>query len=155
MVDDERLLLGDFYGHLYVLLLKTASGMHLEKLGTISIPTCITHVQDNVVFIGSHFGDSQLLRILNEPTEQGSLLEVIDTMTNIGPITDFTIVDVEKQGQSQVITCSGAFKEGSVRIVRNGIGIEEVASMEMEGLKSVYSLGPSTNATYVSFRKNC
>lgn len=44
---------------------------------------------------------------------------------NLGPIVDFCVVDLERQGQGQVVTCSGAYKDGSLRIVRNGIGINE------------------------------
>lgn len=35
------------------------------------------------------------------------------------------MVDLERQGQGQVVTCSGAYKDGSLRVVRNGIGINE------------------------------
>lgn len=45
--------------------------------------------------------------------------------TNIGPILDLVVVDLERQGQGQVVTCSGCNKDGSIRVVRNGIGINE------------------------------
>jgi hypothetical protein len=35
----------------------------------------------------------------------------------------------------QVVTCSGALSDGSLRIVRNGIGINEQATIELEGIK--------------------
>lgn len=38
---------------------------------------------------------------------------------------------------SQLVTCSGAFKEGSLRIIRNGIGIHEHASIDLPGIKGV------------------
>ena len=44
---------------------------------------------------------------------------------NLGPIIDLCVVDLERRGQGQVVTCSGAFKDGSLCIVRNGIGINE------------------------------
>lgn len=34
-----------------------------------------------------------------------------------------------------MVTCSGAFKDGSLRIVRNGIGINEQAAIELSGVK--------------------
>lgn len=37
----------------------------------------------------------------------------------------------------QLVTCSGAFKEGSLRIIRNGIGIHEHASIDLPGIKGV------------------
>jgi DNA damage-binding protein 1 len=31
------------------------------------------------------------------------------------------------------VACSGAFQDGSLRVVRNGIGVHEAASMELPG----------------------
>jgi DNA damage-binding protein 1 len=47
---------------------------------------------------------------------------------------------LERQGQGQVVTCSGAFKDGSLRVIRNGIGINEQAAIEMPGVKGIWSL---------------
>jgi DNA damage-binding protein 1 len=52
-------------------------------------------------------------------------VEVLERYVNLGPIVDFCVVDLERQGQGQVVTCSGAYKDGSLRVVRNGIGINE------------------------------
>lgn len=50
------------------------------------------------------------------------------------------VVDLERQGQGQLVTCSGAFKEGSLRIIRNGIGIQEHASIDLPGIKGMWAL---------------
>lgn len=34
----------------------------------------------------------------------------------------------------QMVACSGAFQDGSLRVVRNGIGVHEAASMELPGV---------------------
>jgi DNA damage-binding protein 1 len=72
------------------------------------------------VFIGSLFGDSQLIRLLPEKDEKGSHVEVLNAYTNLGPILDFVAVDLERQGQGQgqVVTCSGAYRDGTLRVVR-------------------------------------
>lgn len=70
----------------------------------------------------------QLVKLRAHPDESGSYVEIVDTFLNLGPIVDFCIVDLEQQGQGQVVTCSGALKDGSLRIVRNGIGINEQVS---------------------------
>lgn len=67
----------------------------------------------------------QLVKLNLHPDAKGSYVEVLERYTNLGPIVDFCVVDLERQGQGQVVTCSGAFKDGSLRIVRNGIGINE------------------------------
>ena len=38
-------------------------------------------------------------------------------------------------GQCQVVTCSGAFKDGSLRVIRSGIGIKEQVAMDQAGIK--------------------
>ena len=35
---------------------------------------------------------------------------------------------------------SGAYKEGSLRIIRNGIGIHEQASIDLPGIKGIWVL---------------
>ncbi len=39
------------------------------------------------------------------------------------------------QGQGQLVTCSGVMGDGSLRVVRNGIGINEQATVELPGIK--------------------
>lgn len=50
------------------------------------------------------------------------------------------VVDLERQGQGQIITCSGSFKDGSLRIIRNGIGIQEHACIDLPGIKGMWAL---------------
>lgn len=56
------------------------------------------------------------------PDETGSYVQIIDSYTNLGPIVDMCVVDLDRQGQGQLVTCSGAYRDGSLRIIRNGIG---------------------------------
>eukprot|EP00301_Raphidiophrys_heterophryoidea_P008754 c13180_g7_i1.p1 GENE.c13180_g7_i1~~c13180_g7_i1.p1 ORF type:complete len:752 (+),score=217.23 c13180_g7_i1:322-2577(+) len=48
------------------------------------------------------------------------------------------VVDVDNQGQ--VVTCSGHMQSGSIRIVRNGIGVNEQAQIAMPGIKALFAL---------------
>ena len=47
-------------------------------------------------------------------------------------------------GGAQVVTCSGIQADGSLRIVRNGIGMIEQATAELPGIKGVWALRNST-----------
>eukprot|EP00775_Hariotina_reticulata_P011705 gene11705-11850_t len=60
-------------------------------------------------------------------------LEVVDTWQSLAPLIDFTVMDLERQGQGQMVACCGTFQDGSLRVVRNGIGIHEAAAMELPG----------------------
>uniref|UniRef100_A0A383VG15 DNA damage-binding protein 1 n=1 Tax=Tetradesmus obliquus TaxID=3088 RepID=A0A383VG15_TETOB len=70
-------------------------------------------------------------------------VEVVDSWPSLAPIVDFVVMDLERQGQGQMVTCSGVFQDGSLRVVRNGIGIHEAAAMELPGIKGVWSLRAS------------
>lgn len=41
---------------------------------------------------------------------------------------------------AQVVTCSGVGRAGSLRVVRNGIGLAEQAAVELPGIKGVWAL---------------
>lgn len=77
--------------------------------------------------------------------------QLLETYTNLGPIIDFCVVDPEGQGQGQVVTCSGTKADGSLRIVRNGVGIHEQASVELHGIKGVWSLRPAWDDAHDKF----
>ncbi|KAJ2957322.1 hypothetical protein NQZ79_g6952 [Umbelopsis isabellina] len=147
IIDSTRILLGDHQGRLYILILlignQGVEALHLEKLGVISSPTSLSYLNNGMLFVGSAYGDSQLVQLNTERNDEGDYVNILDEMPNLGPITDFAVVDLEKQGQAQVITCSGAGTDGSLRIIRNGVGVNIQATLEIAGVKNVLSLRPS------------
>lgn len=165
-VDNQglRYLLGDMSGHLFMLFLEqdkkidgtmVVKDLKVELLGEVSIPECITYLDNGVIFIGSRMGDSQLIKLITKADENGSYCVTMETFTNLAPIVDMAVVDLERQGQGQIVTCSGAFKEGSLRIIRNGIGIQEHASIDLPGIKGMWALkigdGAFDNTLVLSF----
>lgn len=54
-------------------------------------------------------GDSQLIKLNKKPDQYGSHITVLDTFMNLGPIVDMCVIDLERQGQGQVVTCSGRY----------------------------------------------
>ncbi|XP_069681912.1 DNA damage-binding protein 1 isoform X1 [Periplaneta americana] len=152
-----RYLLGDMAGHLFMLLLEqeekmdgtlTVKDLKVECLGEISVPECITYLDNGVLFIGSRLGDSQLIKLNVKQDEGGSYVSTMETFTNLAPIVDMVVVDLERQGQGQLVTCSGAYKEGSLRIIRNGIGIQEHASIDLPGIKGMWALRVATSSKF-------
>lgn len=75
--------------------------------GETSIPECLTYLDNGVVFVGSRLGDSQLVKLNTEPDSSGQYVTVMQTFNNLGPIVDMVVVDLERQGQGQLVTCSG------------------------------------------------
>ena len=85
----------------------TVKDPKVELLGEISIPEAITYLDNGVLFIGSRIGDSQLIKLNKTPDENNSYVSVMETFTNLAPIVDMVVVDLERQGQGQLVTCSG------------------------------------------------
>ncbi|NWH83156.1 DDB1 protein, partial [Piaya cayana] len=74
-----------------------------------SIAECLTYLDNGVVFVGSRLGDSQLVKLNVDSNEQGSYVVAMETFTNLGPIVDMCVVDLERQGQGQVTPISLCF----------------------------------------------
>ena len=75
----------------------------------------LRYLDNGVVFVGSSYGDSQLIRLSPQPVPgppgaPPTFLEVLETFTNLGPIVDFAVVDLERQGQGQVPTLNAALQ---------------------------------------------
>ena len=155
--DGSRYLLSDSTGMLHLLVLvhnhKRVHALKLEPLGHTSIASSLSYLDNGVVYVGSAYGDSQLVRLHAQPIPAaaaatptaggaagGGYVEVLESFTNLGPIVDFSVVDLDRHGQGQVVTCSGVHKDGSLRVVRNGIGIHEQATVELPGVKGCWSL---------------
>ena len=78
-------------------------------------------------------------------------MEILETFPNLGPIVDMAVVDLDRHGQGQVVTCSGVAKDGSLRVVRNCVGIQERAAAELPGIKGCWSLKNGDDAPHDTF----
>jgi len=116
------------------------TGLKLQLLGETSAASTLSYLDNGVVYVGSAAGNSQLVRLQAAPDESGSHVELLESYPGLGPIVDFAVVDLERQGQCQVVTCSGLGKDGSLRVVRNGVGVNEQACVELAGVKGIWAL---------------
>lgn len=165
-VDSQRWLLADEYGRLsFLSFILNRQGeiddWKLETLGTTARAAILVYLGGGMLFVGSHYGDSQVLRL------NGSSFEVIQVLSNIGPILDFTIMDLGNRtdetqthefssGQARIVTGSGAFDDGTLRSVRSGVGMDELALLgdmehitDMWGLRSQNSTNPESLDTLI------
>lgn len=150
-IDFQRWLLGDEYGKLYLLMLmieddKTVSGWTFDVLGETSRASVLVYLDGGYVFVGSHQGDSQVVKI------QDKSISIVQTISNIAPILDFTVMDMGSRagegqtneyssGQARIVTGSGAFQDGSLRSVRSGVGLEELGILgEMDHITNLFPL---------------
>lgn len=158
-VDSQRWLLADDYGRLFFLMLvldgSEVERWELHSLGNIPRASVLVYLGAGVVFVGSHQGDSQVLRIGDQS------FEVIQTLSNIAPILDFTIMDLgnrtsESQthefstGQARIVTGSGAFDDGTLRSVRSGVGMEELGVLgDMEHITDLWGLQVDSSGDFL------
>jgi len=85
----------------------------LAHLVQTSIASTLTYLDNGLVFVGSALGDSQWIRLPPPPPPIVSAaevagtaaapatgpIEVLETFTNLGPILDMVVVDLDRQGQ--------------------------------------------------------
>ena len=77
-----------------------------------------------------------------------SFIRVVNSFPNLGSILDMTPIDLDRSGQCQLVTCSGAYHDSSLRAIRNGIGISEEASIELEGIQGVWGVKEKASDEY-------
>ena len=160
-----RFLIADEFGNLHMLTLvmynAKVTALNFETLGSCALASSLAYLRDGLVYVASNMGDSQLVQIHDEPiaasedTDNEALLEttylsVVEEYTHLGPILDFDLIPTTpgttadaQMGQCQVVTASGSSKTGSIRLVRNGIGMNEYASVEIPGIQHMWSIRKS------------
>jgi hypothetical protein len=69
-------------------------------------------------------------------------VEVLDSFTSLAPILDFAVQDMDRAGQGQLVMACGTLRDGSLRVVRNGIGLNELNCVELAGIRGVWALRP-------------
>ncbi|KAL9012768.1 MAG: hypothetical protein Q9173_002493 [Seirophora scorigena] len=149
-IDAQRWLLADDYGRLFLLILvignHRAKMFEMNMIGNTSRASVLVHLGNGFVFVGSHQGDSQVVRI-----QEGGIV-IVQNLPNIAPILDFTVMDMGNRsgethsneyasGQARIVTGSGAFQDGSLRSIRSGVGMEEQGLLgEMNHISDLFPL---------------
>lgn len=155
---ERHYFLADDYGRMYLLTIHTegveVATMEMAYIGKTSRASCLVYMNDTL-FVGSHYGDSQLWKTnLNPNIGDGEpLLQLTQVLHNIAPILDFAIMDMGNRegdgllgnayssGQARLVTGSGVHKDGSLRSVRSGVGLEDVAVLgDLQDVRGVFSL---------------
>lgn len=153
-IDAQRWLLADDYGRLFLLMLVIgdhgAKTFEIHILGTTSRASVLVYLDNGLAFVGSHQGDSQVIKI-----HEGGI-SIIQNLPNVAPILDFTVMDMGNRsgeghsneyssGQARIVTGSGAFQDGSLRSIRSGVGMEEQGLLgEIDHVSDLFPLRSSS-----------
>ncbi|KAK4161057.1 hypothetical protein QBC43DRAFT_303294 [Cladorrhinum sp. PSN259] len=170
--DATHYFLADDYGGLHLLSILTegvvVQGMSVDKLGSTARANQLVYLGNGLLFVASHYGDSQLLKVDLHNEEPDQLVQPIQTLANIGPIIDFAVMDMGNRGddnqlgneyssgQARIVTGSGVYKDGSLRSVRSGVGLEDVGILaDLEHTRALFPLkshaSEKTDTLVVSF----
>ncbi|WXC65387.1 hypothetical protein SNK03_011191 [Fusarium graminearum] len=161
--DSTRYLLADDYGRLDLLTIRTnleptgvvVTGMTVEPFEFDNSPaitsraSSLVYLGNGNLFVASHHGDSQLYQI-NIDTKAAMLVQ---SFSNNAPILDFSIMDmgnregdtqsgnVFSSGQSRIVAGCGAYRDGTLRSIRSGVGLEDRGVLdELEGTRGLFTL---------------
>ncbi|SCZ89850.1 BZ3500_MvSof-1268-A1-R1_Chr1-3g01617 [Microbotryum saponariae] len=149
-------LLGDIYGKLLRLDVRGDSAGRVQSLLThdlgdpdvplpkASSPTALVCLADEILYLASRFGDSQLIRLL--PSSPNDELELVASYPSLAPITDSCVVRGQSGASSHLVTCSGAYKGGSLRVVRQGAGVVEMAGLALENVQRMWAVKNDASA---------
>lgn len=154
--DERHYFLGDDYGRMYLLTIHTegveVTGMEMTYLGKTSRASCLVYM-NKMIFVGSHYGDSQLWKVNLEDDSGDKILQLAQVLHNVAPVLDFAVMDMGNRegdsqlgnayssGQARVVTGSGVHKDGSLRSVRSGVGLEDIGILgDLQDVRGVFSL---------------
>ncbi|SPO00076.1 related to UV-damaged DNA-binding protein [Cephalotrichum gorgonifer] len=156
--DVTRYFLADDFGRLYLLTIVTegvvVTGIEVSRLGSVvtSRASTLVHMGNGILFIGSHYGDSQLLQV---DVEQRTLdfLGVSPAFSSNAPILDFVVMDMGdtskagksgntfSSGETRLVAGCGALESGSLRGIRSGVGLEDLGILdEFENVRGLFTL---------------
>ncbi|PWN32832.1 uncharacterized protein FA14DRAFT_78463 [Meira miltonrushii] len=127
-----------------------------QKLGEASAaggPDALAYLGDNFLHISSTSGDSLLLRINDQIGEEtGNQFSIVKRWSNLAPILDFVADDgaggspsAAGSAQARIITCSGSGPTGSLRVIRDGVALEDLASIEEAGIRRIWDIEGTTS----------
>ncbi|KAI1143103.1 mono-functional DNA-alkylating methyl methanesulfonate N-term-domain-containing protein [Hypoxylon sp. FL0543] len=166
--DVSHYFVGDDYGTMWLLEILldgvVVTGLQMTKIGVTSRASTLVYMGNNILFVGSHCGDSQVFHV--DPNTQS--LTLIQTLGSIAPILDLNIMDMGNRegegqttneyssGQARIVTGSGVYKDGSIRSVRSGVGLDDVGILaELENVRAVFPLkshgASKTDTLVISF----
>ncbi|KAK6948616.1 hypothetical protein Daesc_010386 [Daldinia eschscholtzii] len=151
--DVSHYFIGDDYGALWLLEIlldgPVVTGLEMTKIGVTSRAYTLVYVGNNVLFVGSQYGDSQVFHVDLEARS----LRLVQTLESIAPILDLNIMDMGNRegegqttneyssGQARIVTGSGAHKDGSLRSVRSGVGLDDIGVIsDMENVRALFPL---------------
>lgn len=161
--DETRYFLADDFGRLDLLTIETGSTQHGTSVNGISVAPMVfddgtqetsrasklVNLGNNALFVASHHGDCQIISF-DLSTRR---MTKVQSLSNNAPILDFAVMDMGNRegdpqaanayssGQARIVAGCGAYKNGSLRSIRSGVGLDDHGILdEIEGTRGLFTL---------------
>lgn len=143
-IDSYRYLISDDKGKLFFFGFKSNKEFIFQYLGETSIPSSITYIDNNYVFIGSSHGNSQIIKLLiqQKNDRKNPQIEVIEELNSLAPVYDFIGIF---NNDPRYICVSGLDKDCTLKTVRKGTSINAFLDLDMESVNDIFSVGLNNN----------
>lgn len=137
--DSRKLILGDSFGRMSMLILEQSNSLILLPLGQISPPTTLTYITPQMVFIGSHLGDSQLVRIHPGPVS-GPESDTLPISNDIQTVDPSSLAELEDDDEEMEDLQSKEVRKSKGTIIK-------AKGSHVEVLETYQNIAPIMDAT--------
>eukprot|EP00003_Mantamonas_plastica_P007341 TRINITY_DN1616_c0_g1_i10.p1 TRINITY_DN1616_c0_g1~~TRINITY_DN1616_c0_g1_i10.p1 ORF type:complete len:1073 (-),score=445.40 TRINITY_DN1616_c0_g1_i10:154-3372(-) len=161
------------YGDLYKITLvhdeDVVEALQIQYFDTVPVANTMSIQKSGHLFVGSEFGNHVFFRfssigdedtdriVSSEQDLEGEMptfeptalehLESADELESLSPIMDFKVMDLAKEMTPQMYAMCGTGAKSSLRILRHGLSITEVASKDLPGTPTgIWSLKANQDA---------
>ena len=128
---------------------------NLQIIGQLNPCSCIAYLNNNILFIGSSKGNSQLIKI-NENIDNNGIrerIDIIEEYESLSPISNMALVNNTKEENGiEILTVSGVGKNCSVKNIKKGTKVIFSGDIEIKNIVKVfkviiYNVGNKKNKT--------
>jgi len=106
----------------------TVSGIRCEYLDSVPVANSLCLSKRGHLFVASEMGDHYLYKF----TQADLVLK--DTLPSLHPVTQLQVTDLCKEDRRQMYTTCGTGKRSSLRILRHGLEVTEMAVTPLPGV---------------------
>eukprot|EP00698_Gefionella_okellyi_P026174 TRINITY_DN9888_c0_g1_i2.p1 TRINITY_DN9888_c0_g1~~TRINITY_DN9888_c0_g1_i2.p1 ORF type:complete len:1093 (-),score=194.00 TRINITY_DN9888_c0_g1_i2:1265-4543(-) len=115
----------------------SASLFAIASSGQVHATSCMASLPNALLCLPGETSDGCIVSVATDVPQR------LDTLSCLAPVVDSQLEDIDGDGQNVLVTCSGVAPCGSIRIVRNGIGVNSVVDASPPnflGLTGIWTL---------------
>ena len=116
----------------------------LQIQGRVNLPSCMTYLNNNILFIGSVKCNSQLVKINNNIDNNSfnhSHIEIIEEYESLAPISNMILLNnTHEENGIEIITVSGANNNCSLKNIKKGTNIIYNGEIDIKNISEVFKI---------------